>query len=152
MNTTTNQYASPIPADFHMHSSHSGDSDTPMEDMILQGIRQGLQYMCFTEHNDFDFPDSEEGPGTQFLLNVDSYLYDLLKYKEKYADRIQILFGVELGLQPSCLRQNAVLAKSYDFDFIIGSSHIFRIHSGEYQEIFQLRCVRTSGLCGSIRP
>lgn len=121
---TTNQYACPIPADFHMHSSHSGDSDTPMEDMILQGIRQGLQYMCFTEHNDFDFPDSEEGSGTQFLLNVDSYLYDLLKYKEKYTDRIQILFGVELGLQPSCLRQNAVLAKSYDFDFIIGSSHI----------------------------
>lgn len=113
-----------ITADCHMHSSHSGDSDAPMENMILQGIEKGLKTMCFTEHNDFDFPDSQDGPGTIFLLNPDSYLYDLLKYKEKYADKIRILFGIELGLQPSCMRQNAVLAKSYDFDFIIGSSHL----------------------------
>ncbi|MBQ7934713.1 MAG: histidinol-phosphatase HisJ family protein, partial [Lachnospiraceae bacterium] len=129
----------PIPADFHLHSSHSGDSDTPMEEMILHGIRQGLKYMCFTEHNDFDFPDTEEGPGSQFLLNVDSYLYDLLKYKEKYADRINILFGVELGLQPSCMRQNAVLAKSYDFDFIIGSSHICNGRDPYYPDFYQGR-------------
>lgn len=115
-----------ITADFHLHSSHSGDSDTAMEDMILAGIEKGLNTMCFTEHNDFDFPDSDEDPGSIFLLNTDSYLYDLLKYKEKYADKIKILFGVELGLQatPETFRKNAVFARSYDFDFIIGSSHI----------------------------
>ena len=33
----------PITADFHMHSSFSGDSDTPMEDMILKlGERMGI--------------------------------------------------------------------------------------------------------------
>ena len=31
---------------------------------------------------------------------------------------------MELGLQPEILRENAVFAKSYEFDFIIGSSHI----------------------------
>lgn len=115
-----------ITADFHLHSSHSGDSDTAMEDMILAGIEKGLNTMCFTEHNDFDFPDSDEDPGSIFLLNTDSYLYDLLKSKEKYADKIKILFGVELGLQatPETFRKNAVFARSYDFDFIIGSSHI----------------------------
>lgn len=114
----------PITADFHLHSSHSGDSETPMEAMIRQGISQGLTVMCFTEHNDFDFPASSDGDGTQFLLNTDSYLYDLIQYKQKYADRIKILFGVELGLQPQLMRRNAVYAKSYDFDFIIGSSHL----------------------------
>lgn len=114
----------PIQCDYHLHSSFSGDSHTPMEDMILQGIAQGLHTMCFTEHNDFDFPDAPDEPGSRFLLNTDSYLYDLLHYKEKYADKIRILFGVELGLQPEVLRKNAVYAKSYDFDFIIGSSHL----------------------------
>lgn len=114
----------PVTADFHLHSSYSGDSNTPMEDMILQGISQGLTTMCFTEHNDFEYPDTPEGDGTQFLLNTDAYLYDLIRYKEKYADKIRILFGVELGLQPEAMRQNAVYAKSYDFDFIIGSSHV----------------------------
>ena len=114
----------PIISDCHLHTSFSGDSETPMEDMILQGIKQGLKTMCFTEHNDFGFPDSPDGPGTMFLLNADSYLFDLIKYRDKYADQIRVLFGVELGLQPSVMRENAVFAKSYDFDFIIGSSHL----------------------------
>lgn len=114
----------PITSDFHLHTSFSGDSDTPMEEMILQGIRMGLTAMCFTEHNDFDYPLPPEMSANVFELNADAYLYDLLKYREKYADKINLLFGVELGLQPSVARQNAILAKSYDFDFIIGSSHV----------------------------
>lgn len=129
----------PITADFHLHSSHSGDSDTPMEAMIRQGISQGLTEMCFTEHNDFDFPPSSDGDGTQFLLNTDSYLYDLIQYKQKYADRIKILFGVELGLQPQLMRRDAVYAKSYDFDFIIGSSHLCNGKDPYYPGFFEGR-------------
>ncbi|MBO4980437.1 MAG: histidinol-phosphatase HisJ family protein [Lachnospiraceae bacterium] len=114
----------PITADCHLHSSHSGDSHTPMEEMILAGIEKGLSTMCFTEHNDFAYPDCEDFPGSKFLLNTDSYLYELIGLKEKYADKIRILFGVELGLQPQIMRQNAIYAKSYDFDFIIASSHL----------------------------
>ena len=66
----------PVYSDCHLHSSHSGDSDTPMEEMILQGISRGLTTMCFTEHQDFGYPDSPEQPGDVFLLNTDSYLYD----------------------------------------------------------------------------
>ena len=69
----------PITADFHMHSSFSGDSDTPMEEMILKGIELGLTHICFTEHNDFDFPITEETPEGMFDLNPDAYLFDLLK-------------------------------------------------------------------------
>ncbi len=114
----------PVTADCHLHSSFSGDSDTPMEEMILSGISRGLKTMCFTEHHDIDFPDSPEESGNIFLLNTDSYLYDLARLKEKYQDRIRLLFGVELGLQSEILRKIAVYAKSYEFDFIIGSSHI----------------------------
>lgn len=114
----------PVTADCHLHSSFSGDSDAPMEEMILSGISRGLGTMCFTEHHDIDYPDTPDGPGSIFLLNTDSYLYDLARLKEKYQGQIRLLFGVELGLQPEVMRQNAVYAKSYDFDFIIGSSHI----------------------------
>lgn len=113
-----------LTADCHLHSSFSGDSDAPMEEMIRKGISMGLKTMCFTEHQDFDYPDSPAAPGSMFLLNTDSYLYDLACLKEKYAGQIRLLFGVELGLQPEVMRQNAVYARSYDFDFIIGSSHI----------------------------
>lgn len=113
-----------ILSDCHLHSHHSGDSTAPMEDMIKRGLELGLKTMCFTEHNDFDYPEAPGEPSSMWLLNTDSYLYELIGLKEKYADQIQILFGVELGLQAECTRKNAVFAKRYDFDFIIGSSHI----------------------------
>ena len=47
-----------LPADYHMHSCHSGDSDAPMCEMIEKGIALGLDQMCFTEHMDMDYPYS----------------------------------------------------------------------------------------------
>ena len=129
----------PITADCHLHSSFSGDSHTPMEEMVLQGIAQGLETMCFTEHQDFDYPDREGLEGNIFLLDTDPYLYDLARLKEKYAGKIRLLFGVELGLQPEALRKNAVYAKSYEFDFIIGSSHICHGKDVYYPDFFQGR-------------
>lgn len=128
-----------IKADYHLHSSFSGDSDTPMEEMILKGISSGLTSMCFTEHMDMDYVYSNPEDQGIFELNTDSYLYDFIKYKEKYAGQIKLLFGVELGLQPHLKRRLAVYAKSYDFDFIIGSSHICNGKDPYYPAFFEGR-------------
>ena len=48
-----------IKADCHLHSSFSGDSKAPMPEMIDKGISLGLETMCFTEHNDFDYPNTD---------------------------------------------------------------------------------------------
>ncbi len=129
----------PVKSDCHLHSSHSGDSRAPMEEMVLRGIELGLDTMCFTEHHDIDFPDSPDGPGDLFLLNTDSYLYDLARLKEKYAGKIRLLFGVELGLMPEAFRQISVYAKSYEFDFVIGSSHICHGRDPYYPAFYEGR-------------
>ena len=128
-----------ILSDCHLHTSHSGDSTASMEEMIRQGISMGLTTMCFTEHNDFDFPVSETDPAGKFELNTDAYLYDLIRLREKYEGQIRILFGLELGLQPSVVRPNAILVNSYDFDFIIGSSHLVRGRDPYYPEYYDGR-------------
>lgn len=129
----------PITADCHLHSSHSGDSDTPLEQMVLRGIELGLETMCFTEHHDIDFPATPEQPEDFFLLNTDSYLYDLARLKEKYTGQIRLLFGVELGLQTESLRPISVYAKSFEFDFIIGSSHICHSKDPYYPSFYEGR-------------
>lgn len=129
----------PITADCHLHSSFSGDSDTPMEEMILQGIEKGLSHMCFTEHNDFDYPVTVTDPAGKFELNPDAYLYDFLKLREKYADRITLCFGVELGLQPHLTRRNAAFAKAHDYDYIIASSHICHGQDPYYPSFYEGR-------------
>lgn len=113
-----------ITADYHLHSYFSGDSEAPMEEMIQKGISLGLSAMCFTEHMDMDYVYIKPEETGMFDLNTDSYLYELATLKSKYADRIKILFGVELGLQPHLRRELALYAKSFPFDFIIGSSHV----------------------------
>ena len=131
----------PITADYHLHSSFSGDSDTPMEEMILKGIELGLTRMCFTEHHDIDYPvtDPDSTPEGMFELNPDSYLYDFLKLREKYASQITLCFGVELGMQPHLSRENAAFAKAHDYDFIIASSHICNGKDPYYPSFFEGR-------------
>lgn len=129
----------PILADCHLHSHHSGDSDTPMEQMILKGIELGYNILCFTEHNDFDYPASEDDAENPFLLNPDSYLYELLGLKEKYSRQIKILFGVELGLQPHIFKENALFSRFHEYDFIIGSSHICHGKDPYYPDFFEGR-------------
>lgn len=129
----------PITADYHLHSSFSGDSDAPMEAMIQQGIASGLTRMCFTEHNDFDYPVTDRDPAGKFELNPDSYLYDFIKYKEKYADKINLCFGVELGLQPHLSKRNAAFAKAHEYDFIIVSSHLCNGKDPYYPSFYEDR-------------
>lgn len=129
----------PITADYHMHSSFSGDSNAPMEQMIRQAIQSGLQQICFTEHLDLDYPVCPDTPADYFLLNTDSYLYDLIRCREKYAQQIHICFGVELGLQPHLTKQLARIVSAYDFDFIIGSSHVCNGQDPYYPAFYENR-------------
>ena len=128
-----------IKADFHLHSHFSGDCQEPMENMIKKGIELGLTHMCFTEHMDMDFPITEQDPEGKFMVNTDSYLYELITLKEKYANQIKILFGIEVGLQPHIKRDMAKYAKSYDFDFIIGSSHLCNKKDPYYPPFYEGR-------------
>ncbi|MBD5461045.1 MAG: histidinol-phosphatase HisJ family protein [Lachnospiraceae bacterium] len=113
-----------ITADYHLHSSHSGDSDAPMEHMIQSAISRGLTHMCFTEHMDLGYPVTPETPAGLFEVNTDAYRAELLRLREQYAPQIQIAFGIELGLQPGLAQRIRAYSVSCDFDFIIGSSHV----------------------------
>lgn len=128
-----------IVSDYHLHSSFSGDSETPMEAMIERGIALGLKHMCFTEHMDMDYIYAKPEEEGMFELNTDSYLFDLIRYREKYEDKIHIYFGVEMGIQPHISKELSKYAKEYDFDFIIASSHICNKKDPYYPYFFEGR-------------
>lgn len=121
----------PILADCHLHSDHSGDSDTPMEAQVLSGIRAGLTDMCFTEHYDPFFPydrTPEVATGT-FELDLLSYRHEYLRLRDIYAGQIRLHCGIELGIQPhlgTYLRDyEASLAETLpELDMLIGSCHL----------------------------
>ncbi len=119
--------------DFHLHSAFSGDSEAPMEQMILEGIRRGLRTMCFTEHMDLDYP---EEPGL-FEVNTGSYREKFLQMREKYQDQIELLFGIELGLQPHLAEIHRSYLNEWPFDFVIGSSHVVHGKDPYYPSFYE---------------
>jgi histidinol-phosphatase (PHP family) len=110
-----------ITADFHVHSNFSSDGKASLEDMIGQGIRLGLKTLCFTDHMDYDYPSEYK---YSFQLEIEDYLQKLELMKEKYKSQIEILTGIELGIQPQVIDRMNELVSKYSFDFIIGSVHV----------------------------
>lgn len=107
-----------ITADVHTHSSFSTDSTEPLRKLASAALEKGLKTLCITEHHDFDYP--EEG---EFLLDVPAYREELLRVREEFSGRLELLFGVELGLLDYAAPRLYEFAKSASFDFIIGSAH-----------------------------
>ncbi|MCR5675451.1 MAG: histidinol-phosphatase HisJ family protein [Lachnospiraceae bacterium] len=130
-----------ITADQHVHSHHSADSEERMERIAEQAIAAGLRDLCFTEHNDFDYPDvgDEEIKKTTFYLDTDAYHEEYLSVRERYADRIRLHFGVELGLQPHLAEENRAFVQAKPYDLVIASIHVSRGRDPYYPAFYEGR-------------
>ncbi|MEG1741846.1 MAG: PHP domain-containing protein, partial [Acetivibrio sp.] len=84
-----------IITDCHVHSSFSSDSSTPPEVMIQKAIQLGFTDFYLTDHMDYDFPVTQDGFDFQF--SPEEYFETLFRLQTKYADRIKIRTGIELG-------------------------------------------------------
>ena len=82
-------------SDFHLHSSFP-PIPTPRCGIWSKRVSLGLSAMCFTEHMDYDYIDE----GMVFEADIPSYCKTLTSLKEEYEHKIELLFGLELGLQP----------------------------------------------------
>ena len=128
-----------LPADYHLHTHHSGDSDAPMEKTIESAIARGLKTICITEHMDFDYPVFENVPEGLFEVDTDAYHAEHKELSSKYKDKINVRFGIELGLQPHLAERNKAYLEKYPFDFVIGSNHLCHTKDPYYPSFYEGR-------------
>lgn len=107
-------------SDYHVHSCFSFDSEEKPENSIKQAIALGMKQICFTDHQDFHWPV----PGEKPIIDFVSYDATLDQLKAHYADQIQVLKGIEIGLAHGNEKDIENLLKQEAFDFIIGSCHV----------------------------
>ena len=124
-----------IRSDMHLHSHYSADSKESMTAQVERGIEMGLSVMCFTDHIDWDFPI----PEIVFDFDIQKYLDDISNLQEQYGNKIQILKGVELGMQTQLGERYRELLKSYPFDYAISSQHLVKGRDPFYPEVFEGR-------------
>ena len=125
-----------ILTDTHLHSSFSSDSTAPMESMVREGIALGMKTLCFTEHYDADFPEIPSN--LDFSLYFDAYYDEWLRLREKYGDKIELLHGIELGIQPHLGDELDAFYEDYGsrYDFIISSCHLVERLDPYHPEFF----------------
>ena len=118
-----------IIADIHLHSNFSSDGKSSAREMVLSAIEKGMKIITFTDHVDIDYPlcpNPKTGEVEIFnKLNIDEYRNALETLQDEFRDKLQILIGVETGLQPNA----SIHSRTKDFtdrlkpDFIIASTH-----------------------------
>ncbi len=104
-------------ANFHTHSTFCDGKNTP-EEMVLYAIEHNFSVLGFSSHGytDFDL--------RYCMKDTDGYIECILKFKEKYKDKIEILLGIE--------EDAFSLVDRSKFDYIIGSSHYYHIGDKYY--------------------
>lgn len=107
-------------ADYHLHTSFSGDSQTPPADQAEAACRLGIPEICITDHHDYG---THEMTRLDFHLDLPAYFPAMEVLRKTYAKRLPIYTGIELGLMMRQKEYLEQLEKKLPVDFIIGSSH-----------------------------
>ena len=100
----------PLLANFHTHTRFCDGSDTP-EDVVRQALKLGFRHLGFSGHMDPDI-----------RMDIQAYFAEIRRLQKEYADRIEILCGVELDnvYDPHC---------ADDAEYLIGSTHFLEVQS-----------------------
>ncbi|MFQ9213454.1 histidinol-phosphatase HisJ family protein [Eubacterium ventriosum] len=120
-------------SDYHVHSIFSFDSEESPMAIVEKAIALGMKQICFTDHQDFNWPIEGESP----YIDFSKYFEVLNSLRNEYSSKINILKGVELGLTSDNFSLCHKLLYSYDFDFVIGSCHIVDRMDPYYAEFWE---------------
>lgn len=120
-------------ADYHVHTMFSKDAHSCPEEMIEAGIQRGLQTICITDHMDKDVMIR----GEEFIFEAEPYFQKLRELQEIYKEKIEVLIGVEVGMQPHLAEYFKKYVAEHDFDYVIGSVHVIKGIDPYYPEYFE---------------
>lgn len=103
-------------ADLHNHTKLCNHADGEIFEYIEKAIECGTKYFGFSDHAPMDFDPKYRMSFEQ----MQSYENDVLKAKETYKDKIEILLGYEVDYLKDHMDEKILNA---DVDYLIGSVH-----------------------------
>lgn len=109
-------------SDTHTHTYYSPDSKSDPEDNIKKAIENGQKYIAITDHFDHGMKCGE----SDYNFDTKKRNAEFDRLKDRYEGKITIITGIETGQQPlrDVKLSNAEKLTEYDFDYVIGSTHV----------------------------
>ncbi|MCL2492625.1 MAG: histidinol-phosphatase HisJ family protein [Clostridiales bacterium] len=106
--------------DYHIHTNFSDDAESPIKAVLDTAVEMELSGVALTDHLDPYYQDDEY----PWELNVPAYERALTEAQARYAGRIAVAKGIELGLiEGDGLRVCDKAVSDFPFDFVIASVH-----------------------------
>ncbi|MCP1357803.1 histidinol-phosphatase [Aneurinibacillus migulanus] len=120
-----NELKTPLTFDFHTHHERCGHAKKPIRDYIEAAISQGLAIIGIADHSPyFTYEEDQAFPGIAMgKSEFPKYVTEVLRLKEEYSGKIEVLLGVESDFFPEHVEAYRRCFAPYPFDYIIGSVH-----------------------------
>ncbi len=108
---------------YHTHTVYCGHATDSAEDYIQTAIRGGIQYMGFSEHAPFRFPEGVESRFRIPVCQIQNYFEEIDRLRKKYQDEIEIKIGFEMEYYPEYFEDMLRLAKDSGGEYLILGQH-----------------------------
>ncbi|MFD0695072.1 histidinol-phosphatase [Paenibacillus sp. GCM10027628] len=112
--------------DLHTHHDRCGHAQGKIRDYIEAAIAGGLSVIGISDHSPY-FGSSEDQAQPLIAMaksEFPRYVEEVLKLKQEYEGKIDVLLGVESDFFPEHAEIYRQEYKKYPFDYIIGSVHL----------------------------
>ncbi len=106
--------------DCHLHSDMSIDSREDMENYIKLAVENGDEFFITTEHA--NIIDDKLNP-YRHMVPIENIAAKTARMRHKYADKIDVLFGIEIGWMEAVHDFEIEFSHGYPFDMIILALH-----------------------------
>jgi len=114
--------------DLHTHHERCGHAKGDIRSYIEAAIEAGLAVIGISDHSPY-FGSEQDHAHPQIAMaksEFPNYVAEVLRLKEQYRGKIEVLLGVESDFFPEHAELYRNIYRQYPFDYIIGSVH----HSG----------------------
>lgn len=108
-----------INADLHVHSTFSSDGENSIDEMCSAALDKKLALIAFTDHIDIDYPNQEYA----FPFDTERYKREIEAAQRKYQGKLDVVRGLEIGLQSHIRSEIDDIISKVEPDFVIGSTH-----------------------------
>ncbi len=114
-----------ITIDYHTHHNRCGHAQGQIEDHVKAAVARGLTEIGISDHSPLYFMEGNDPLPTQAMAKneLDGYVDEVLKLKQRYAGKISIRLGLETDYIETMESFYADILAKYPFDYLIGSVH-----------------------------
>ena len=111
--------------DMHMHSRFSFDAqqDFSADAVCRAAIEKGISDIAITDHFEANYKTSLDKLLVDSIYDHKSAYAEIMEAKQKYKDKLNLIYGIEIGQANQAKDEAISLLQAHDYEFVIGALH-----------------------------